>query len=269
MSHTSGAGSGHGQNIPAPKGNLEEYYKMVRRNAKHIQELLDNLKKFVKPHTKRNIYQKHGNMMRGILAKAYANSFRRNVNRIYIKSETQFEKIKVAIGFAVDLSGSMNQVESEDTVTIMSEVFGQWLSDESYAIMLFGSGYQKIKTFFEAYDNTKARIGGIRCLGGTRMTECIRELRLMFNAITDDREKILVVCSDFYLSDIENSSEELRKCLKQGIKIIFMSYGNRTEYHNILAKDRGVSRSYIADIKLVPREFIRCMTEAITGEFSK
>jgi len=267
LSRHGGAGCSHGNNIPAPKPNQTKYFALVKRNAKRIAELMDMLKTFVKPSTNRAIYQRHGRLMNKILARAYTNSFKRKVSRIYIKTETEYEKQKISMGFLIDYSGSMNYQESCDSVTILNEVFGNWLDDESYAIIVFGGDYQKIKTFFEQFNNTRCRIGGISVnTGATNMAKCTSDMRKMFNSITDERLKLLVVCSDFIFGDRGETIRELHKCAKDGIKIVFVSFGNRLYFHDILPKVKEVYRIYVANITQLPKLFSDIMAKAVSGK---
>jgi len=267
LSRSRGAGCSHGNNIPTPKPNQPKYFALVRRNAKRISELMDMLKTFVKPYTVKQIFQKRGRIMNKILAKAYVNSFRRNVSRIYIKNETHYEKQKISMGFLIDYSGSMNFSESQNSVTILNEVFGNWLDDESYAIIVFGGDYQKIKTFFEQFSNTRCRIGGISVnSSATNMAKCTSDMRKMFNSITDERLKLMVVCSDFYFGDRGETIRELHKCAKDGIRLIFVSFGNRTMFHDILPKVQDVYRTYVSDITELPKLFSETMANAIMGK---
>jgi len=267
LSRSRSAGCSHGNNIPTPKPNQPKYFALVRRNAKRISELMDMLKTFVKPYTKRQIYQKRGRIMNKILAKAYVNSFRRNVSRIYIKNETLYEKQKICIQFLIDFSGSMNYQESCDTITIFNEAFGNYCEDEGYGIIVFGGDYQKIKTVYEQFDTTRYRIGGISVdTSATNMAKCTSDARKMFNGVTDERVKILVVASDFYFGDRAETIRELHRCVKDGIQLMFVSFGNRIMFHDILPKTKNVSRTYVSDISQLPKLFIEIYMKAISKE---
>lgn len=217
------AGVGTGDEIPAPPSNYDHYEEIIIRNKPEIERLLRKLKQIMTPQITRADFQKRGRIMRGILAKAYVRSLRRDVSRIYHHTDLKFEKQKVAIQILVDFSASMDKNVAEDIITILTEVFGNWLEDKAYSIGVFGENRQKIKTFFETFDKTRARIGGINVNSwGTMLETSLQDTIRMMNGINEERKKILIVCSDFALGDEAESLKAFEQILKTDIKLIMV-----------------------------------------------
>jgi len=214
------AGTGTGANIPAPNPNWREYQRLRDKNEPEIQRLLAKLKKDLKPNVQNKTFQTRGRIMPGIVGKAYVSSLRRPVEDIYIHKETTLEKRKIAMAVVVDFSGSMTETEAKDVLTILGETFGRWCEDYAFSIFTFSDTYQKIKTNFEAYANTKGRIGGDIQSGGTMLALCLKDVAKMINAVEEDRTKMVVIASDFCLGD-DNETKEIIQAMKdQNIKVI-------------------------------------------------
>jgi len=217
------AGVGTGDEIPAPEANYDHYEEIIIRNKPEIERLLRKLKQIMTPQVTRADYQKRGRIMRGILAKAYVRSLARDVSRIYRHTDLRYEKQKVAIQILVDFSASMDKDVAEDIITILTEVFGNWLEDSAYSIGVFGENRQKIKTFFETFSKTRARIGGISVnTYGTMLETSLKDTLSMMNGINDERKKILIVCSDFALGDEAEALKMFEQILKQDIHLIMV-----------------------------------------------
>jgi hypothetical protein len=197
-----GAGEGTGEEIPAPEPDFNAYQVLLDECKPQITELLNKLKQTVKPRCNRQIFQKRGKMMSPLLSKIYVNSFRNNVQNVYTNVQTTFEKEQVAIGFLFDYSGSVDRDTAQKITTILNEVFGHYVDDGGFSISAFGADSQKVKTFFENFDNTRARIGAISVnAGGTEVSVLLEAYLKMFNAVKGQRRKILVIASDFYFGD--------------------------------------------------------------------
>lgn len=221
------AGIGTGDEIPAPEADYSHYEEIIIRNKPEIERLLRKLKQIMTPQITRADFQKRGRLMRGILAKAYVRSLSREVSRIYHHTSLQYEKQKVAIQILVDFSASMDKNVAEDIITILTEVFGNWLEDKAYSIGVFGENRQKIKTFFETFDKTRARIGGISVNSwGTMLETSLKDTIMMMNGINEDRKKILVVCSDFALGDEAEALKAFEQILRMDTKLIMVKLCN-------------------------------------------
>ncbi|MFQ6075327.1 MAG: VWA domain-containing protein [Candidatus Bathyarchaeia archaeon] len=214
------AGSGSGILIPAPKANSARYQFLVQRNMAHIQRLLSVLKSNVRPKISFVKWSKRGRLMNEIVPKAIAASHIREVDNIYESRDIQVERESVAILLIVDLSGSMNVYQAEDFLTTVSEVMGRWLRDEDFAILVYGSQYQKIKAFVEPYHTTRFRIGGISSMGGTVLLNPLREAHRMFNALRNHRKKLCVIISDFHIDQSGGCIKEIRNMGRDGIEVI-------------------------------------------------
>jgi hypothetical protein len=219
----SGAGEGTGEDIPTPEPNFEHYDEILDRTKEEIARLLAKLKKYAKPRVNRQIFQSRGRFMNNLLAKAKVASYRQDVKNVYVNVNTTFEKEKVAIGFIFDYSGSVDWKQAEDITTILNEVFGNWVDDAGFAIGVFGATYQKIKTFFEQYANTRARIGAISVnSSGTKVAEIMASFLKMYANVSPDRRKILVLASDFDFYDETEAHDILKLYDKAGIELIFI-----------------------------------------------
>lgn len=264
-----GAGKGMGEHIPSPEPDFEAYQNLVNECSEEITRLLNKLKRTVKPIVKKQQFRKRGRMMSPILAKAYTNSLRHRVQNIYVSTETKFEKQKVAIQVLVDFSGSMDKHTADKTITILNEVFGQWLEDKAFSILVFGEDYQKIKTFFETFSQTRARIGGISVdASATECSEPLEEILKMFNEIGDkevsERDKLLVLASDFWFGDKEDTVEQLKELLKHGVKLLFVGLCNYAKIKEILPNTMGIFRTTIDDLGDLPELFIDIYQSAIS-----
>jgi hypothetical protein len=251
----SGAGEGTGEEIPAPEPNPAEYQRLIDKCKPQINELLDLLKKTMKPITERRIFQKRGRLMSPLIPRIYTNSFRRNVHNVYTNVSTTFEKEQVAIAFLFDYSGSVDREQAKEITTILNEVFGHYVDDGGFSISCFGADSQKVKTFFETFETTRMRVGGIDVNGGGTEVSVLLESNLkMFNAIRN-RRKICVIASDFWFGD-ESRAEELIKIYeKAGIELMFIGFCGcdrmRTFASNVKAK-----RTAIREVTELPQRFL-------------
>jgi len=262
-----GCGVSRGELIPAPPSRLGAYLEYVNRNQPEITNLLNKLKQFIKPVQKRLIFQKRGRIMSPIISKAYSNSLRRssNVNRIFIKSETFFEKQKVALAFAFDFSGSVDYDTACNIITIMNEVFGSWLDDESYAITVFAKDYQKVKTFFETYEQTKGRIGGINVnMCSTMSGDLCKEIRKMFHSITNEKQKVFIFCTDFGLGDKIDTQEVIEGMINDGVQVLFLGICDYWDnYASYMPNQSGIKRAKCENLSELPEKFINIYLDSI------
>lgn len=251
-----GAGEGTGVEIPAPEPDYAAYSQMVDRNKPEIERLLSRLKKIIKPINRRDIFQNRGRLMSQIIAKSYVSSLRRQVTNVYVKNTMQMEKEKVSIGFLFDYSGSVPRDQAEDITTILNEVFGRWVEDYGFGIAVFGENNQKIKTFFETFQNTRARIGNITVsASGTRMHDIAESFLKMFNSIHEQRRKIMVVASDFELCDENDSEQVIEQFAKAGIELIFIGFGSCGNVRSF-AKKVKAHRTTISSVSELPERFL-------------
>jgi flagellar hook-basal body complex protein FliE len=252
----SGAGEGTGLEIPAPDPDFSAYSQMVDRNKPYIERLLNKLKRLIRPQTQRAVYQNRGRIMSPILARAYVSSLQRQVNNIYVKNTVVFEKQKVNIGFLFDYSGSVPREQAEDITTTLNEVFGHWVEDYGFAIAVFGDNNQKVKTFFETFQNTKARIGNITVsASGTRIHDLAESFLKMFNSIHEQRRKILVVASDFEFCDEAEAEEVIEQYAKAGIELLFIGFGSCSNVKTFARKVKA-KRTSITNVEELPERFL-------------
>jgi len=257
-----GAGEGTGVEIPTPEPDFNNYQQILDRNKSEIRRLLDLLKQRMKPLVQREIFQKRGRFMSQLLSKAYTNSLRNRVKNVYLNVKTRFEKEKVAIGFLIDYSGSVDREEAEDITIILNEVFGHFVDDYGFSISVFGADSQKVKTFFETFANTKARCGNIGVSGaGTEVSVLLRAYLKMFNSVDLDRRKILVIASDFEFGDNAEAEKTIALYSKANVELIFMGFCNCRKVRTWASNLVKARRTAIKSVKELPERFLEVYTD--------
>lgn len=225
-------GVGKGLDIPAPEPDNERYQISVQRNAQHVERLLNMLKRLAVPKLINTKWVKQGRFMNEILGTAVASSHARTTQYVYAHREIRLEKTEACLGILVDLSGSVNLRDAEDAETTLTETCGRWLRDEDFAILNFGSNYNKIKVFSEEYHTTRARIGGIEDMGGTEMYPPLEALyKLMRAQSNGTRKKILIIVSDFCTDLAEECKKLIKQIEKDDISVIGLGINNTTEQY--------------------------------------
>jgi hypothetical protein len=255
----SGAGEGTGDEIPAPEPNFEAYESLLDECKPEISQLLNQLKKLMKPRVQREIFQKRGRMMSPIIPRIYTNSFRGTIKNVYLRTTAHMEKEQVCIQFDFDFSGSVDKHEAEKITTVLNETFGHYVDDYGYGITCFGADTQKIKTPFETFENTRARIGGISVnSAGTELAVAMEANLKMFNSVKGERRKILVIASDFSLSDEKECEELMTHFAKAGIEVILIGFCNCDNYETIWQNVKGlkIKRTEIKQIADLPQHFL-------------
>ena len=259
-------GESTGTEINAPEPNLTEYYQLVQKNQEYISKLLSELKKTLKPIVNREIFQRRGKMLNGLLGKVYANSLNREVKNVYINNSVNYEKEKVNIAFLFDMSGSVPYYLALDICTTLSEVFGKWLEDYAYSLSVFAKDCFRIKTFFETYENTKGRIGNLRIdRDATYINALLKSYIKQFNTIKEERRKILVVCSDMCLSDESEATELLKIYEKLKVNILFLTFGKVNE--DFIKQFPNAKHMYVKDIAELPTAFLQIYLNAQNDAF--
>lgn len=255
------AGKGAGTECPTPEADEGVYRSLIMRNQPYIISLLNKLKTLMQPHLESQKYQKSGKLMTKHLAKWVTQ--RRPVENIYQRKKFTLEKQKVALSLVVDLSGSMDTQLARDVLTTIAEVGGQWLDDEDLAVFVFGSEYQKVKAFNEPYRSTRARIGGVNCLGGTMLAECLRNVHKMYRAsVPDSKMKICVIVSDFAIGDAEETHKEMALMVKDGIR--FIGVGMCASDINYAKRYTGPNSTYMETVTQLPSLFYEIYRRAST-----
>lgn len=255
----SGAGEGTGAEIPAPSPDFAHYSELLDACKPEITELLNLLKQKLKPRCQRQIFQKRGKMMSPIVPRIYTNSFRGVVRNVYMNIQTKFEKEQVAIQFLFDFSGSVDKEQAEKITTILNEVFGHYVDDGGFSIGCFGADSQKIKTFFESFDNTKARVGNIGVSPcGTEISVLLEASLRMFNTIKSERRKMLVIASDFEFCDEQKARDLIEQYARSGIECMFIGFCGCSKvetFANDIPKLK-VKRTSIKQVSDLPQRFL-------------
>jgi len=253
----SGAGEGTGIEIPPPQSDFNAYQQLLDKNKPEIQKLLDLLKQRLKPIVQREIFRKRGRFMSQLLSKAYTNSLRQTVKNVYLNVKTRFEKERVAIGFLFDFSGSVSRTEANDITIILNEVFGHFVDDYGFSISCFGANSQRIKTFFETFNNTKARCGNIGVSpSGTEIHVLLEAYLKMFNAVDSDRRKILVIASDFYFGDDKEALDIISLYPRANVELIFLGFSNCRNVDTWASNLVKARRTSIKTVSELPERFL-------------
>lgn len=261
------AGIGTGDEIPAPESDYDHYEEIVVRNKPEIERLLSKMKQIQTPQVIRADFQKRGRLMRGILAKAYVRSLKREVSRIYHHTSLHYEKQKVEIQFLIDMSASMDKSTAEDVICILNEVFGNWLSDDSYGIIAFGENRQKIKSPYETFHKTRARIGGISVNSwGTMLATSLEDSLKMMSGIDGERAKILIVLSDFALGDEAEALKVFEQILKNDIKIIMVKLCSSRSLPTLEA-NKNVEVIEVRNVQDLPELFSQIYLKVAKAEY--
>jgi hypothetical protein len=259
-------GKSTGEEIPHPPSDIIAYNALVNRNSHTIARLLDMLKRLMKPKTTRAIYQKRGRMMSSIMARSYASSFRGEVTNIYVKNETHYEKQKVAIAFLFDTSGSVSHTLVQNVMCTLMETFGNYVNDSEFSLACFATNLQRIKSFHEAYQNTRARIPKQNCGGDNNETflDIIQSYTKQFNDISNDTKKICVIITDFQLLISREAVEQkFTEMLNSKVNIIMMGIDSYKHYINeYLPSDRRIRRLGVNSMNELPELFVKIYTEA-------
>lgn len=257
-----GAGEGTGNEISAPDPNFEAYSALLDQCKPQITELLNLLKKRMKPRTTRQIFERRGRLMSPIVPQIYTNSFRGTVKNVFTKMDTRFEREQLKIGFMFDFSGSVDRHEAEKILTILQEVFGHYVTDGDFAITCFGADSQRLKVFNEGFANTRARAGNIGVdAGGTEMSVLLEAFAKMFSCFKEEK-KVLVIASDFCTSDEDKCVELLGQYAKMGVEVYMIGFDSCEHVDHFAEEVRGlkVVRTKINEISELPLRFLECWT---------
>jgi hypothetical protein len=220
----------------------------------------------MKSRVKRKMNQRRGRIMSNIVSQCYVNSMRHNLRNIYLNNNVEFEKCKVSIGFLVDFSGSVDRMTAENIITILNEVFGNYVEDYAFALAVFGANSQKVKTFYETFENTKARIGNISVnAGGTEISVLLDAFLKMFNGLDTNRRKILVIASDFSFGDNQEALELIKLYPLANIELIFIGFSGYTNVNN-WGEPLKVNRTKIDDVDELPSAFLDVYINSQKGE---
>ena len=253
-----------GEEIPAPEPDFARYYELLDACKPEITELLNRLKKTMKPRVSREIFQKRGRIMSPIVPKIFANSFRGTIKNVFTGIDTKFEKEQVSLQFLFDFSGSVDKEQAEKITCILNEVFGHYVDDAGFSIACFGADSQKVKTFFESFDNTKARVGNIGVNAcGTEISVLLEASLKMFNTIKGERKKMLIIASDFEVCDEERALDLLEQYARSGIECIFIGFCGCDKVDTFAnnVKKLKVRRTRIQEISELPSAFLSVYLE--------
>lgn len=255
-----GAAKGTGEDIEYSRPDEVAYKHRRDALASIIQRMRNMLKFESKPKYETIKYRPQGRMMQGILAQAVVQARNRPVTDIYSKNTVRYEKSETTLALVVDFSGSTDFETMVNTLTIISEVAGMWLPDENWGIFAFSDWFMKIKTFFEQYETTKYRIGGLNDLvssdsnvkhrmGGTELGVPLFKVREMFKNIRNKPgNKVCIIVSDFalYGDDPQRSKIQVKR-MKREANVETICIVNTREYYmeDALKKAKDLSKHVV------------------------
>lgn len=162
------------------------------------------------------------------------------------KIESSIRKTKV-------FNFSIEEDQSYIANDVTTHNCGKWLLDEDFGIWVFGSNFQRIKTHVEAYYNTKERIGGTTYMGGTVLLKPLQEIHKVINGITNNRKKIVVIVSDFDVSNSEECKNEIARLEADNITVIGIGI-NYSDLNTVKAFTRENS-TFINGLSELPQKF--------------
>jgi hypothetical protein len=194
--------------------------------------------------------------MASVVPKAYVQSLSRPVSNIYTCTQTTFEKEQVAIAFLFDYSGSVPRNTAQKITTVLNEVFGHYVDDAGFSIGVFGLDCQKIKTFFESFETTRARVGGVNVsASATNVSDLLESNLKQFNLMRGNRRKICVIASDFSFTDDSKATEMVKQMARSGIELVFLGFGEYNDIHSFASNVRA-RRTTINNISELPQRFM-------------
>lgn len=245
-----GYGKGTGLEIPHPKPNPVVYNRLVQKNEPIIRKMLKRLKQATVLKSTVARFIPHGRLMTELATQLITQSYSREVTNVFARRKLQEQRTEVAIGLLVDLSGSMNIPDAMNVLTTITEVGGRWLKEHDLAVLVFGSDYQKIKVFPEQFWNTRARIGGLQCMGGTEMYPPLREYIKIFKTIETGKRKVLIIVSDFETSNEEETKRHIALLTRMGVLVIGIGFSAQDEQANYC-----INNTWIDNIGQLPEKF--------------
>lgn len=260
------AGVSTGAEEPHPKPDPAEYQRLVLRNMPHITALLNRLKVLQKTYFKVNRFTKHGRYMAELQAvwRSLSKSGGKPYSRRYEGREIQQEKLKVKMGLLVDVSGSMDTEQAKDVLTVIAETAGKWLPSGDFAIAVFGTNHAMIKTFTEHYRTTRARIGGVVCMANTNMA---RPLEVLMKMLASYRRTeyalVLVVVSDFYMGDQEDTKKILMAAERLGVRVIGVGLCS-TDLERV--RQYTARATYVDKVSELPSLFFTVYRATVSGQ---
>lgn len=257
-----GVGAGTGEDIDYPPPDEPEYKRRRDRLANIIERMKNMLKSQASPKYERVQWTRQGRMMQGPLAGSFVQARKRPVTNIYQYNIMRYEKAQTTLALLVDLSGSTNEEDMKNTLTIISEVAGSWLPDESWGIFAFGGRFQKIKTFWESYDKVKYRIGGLEDLGGTHISTPLAKIKVMFKKVRDKPgNKVIIIVSDYWFEDGDaRRAKEILKAMKKESDVDAVHIVNSYAMEKALQDVLKVSKTNIVpmpNINDLPENFFK------------
>jgi len=253
-------GVGTGMEIGPPAPDRARYGRILELVRPEVQRLLDLLKRSMATRTVRRDWQRTGRLMYHALPSAVAASHAARVENLFSSTELVLERRRVALCLLVDLSSSMDQLEAQRILTTIAEVCGRWLRDESYAIISFGSEFARIKAFIEPYHNTRARIGGLECMGGTEALPPVVACHKMLRSFGSDTDRILVFVSDFGIEEPATMEPVWKALEADGIGVVGICLGGDAKSARA---HLGKHARSIGGLRELPEAFVELYLEAV------
>jgi len=210
---------------PHPEPNATVYRMLVQRNTQYISALLNRLKSLQKIRWSTTRFARRGRYMIELhpLWKTLAQGKGKPYDKRFEGHALHYDEVKTKMALLVDMSGSMNEDQARDALTIISEVCGRWIPSEDFAIAVFGTNHALVKAFVEPYFQARTRIGGVWGMGSTNLHRPLQVLIKMLSSFRrTDFDLVLVIVSDFWQTDgmEEESKKAIQEAERMGIKVI-------------------------------------------------
>jgi len=210
---------------PHPNPNATVYRMLVQRNTQYISALLNRLKSLQKIRWSTTRFARRGRYMIELhpLWKTLAQGKGKPYDKRFEGHAMHYDEVKTKMALLVDMSGSMNEDQARDALTIISEVCGRWIPSEDFAIAVFGTNHALVKAFVEPYFQARTRIGGVWGMGSTNLHRPLQVLIKMLSSFRrTDFDLVLVIVSDFWQTDgmEEESKKAIQEAERMGIKVI-------------------------------------------------
>lgn len=248
---------------PTPHPDPINFANVVGNVQQEVKEILDRLKEQVFPKIVLDRYLPRGRIMPHLLARASIQTV--PPRDIYTRMRNEPDEEPTRWVIVVDLSGSMNVTEAIKALTVFSEVASQYLRDDEFAIYAFGSGWVKVKSFYEQYENVKARIGGLTGMGGTALHPVLEAVETELWSLTNHHKNRVIIVSDFemYHEDESKSMTICKTLVKEFAhgKVIGLDFGDGTE-----KVSRYLKAERIRSIAELPDKFIDAYLKDVTPD---
>jgi hypothetical protein len=236
--------------IRTPEPDYDEYMRIVRENQSRIKDILDRLKETIKSKLFIGKFKPQGRIMPHMIARCGVMTH--PPKDIHMSLEMEEERMPTRWSILIDLSGSMDLEETKAVMVTLCEVASRYLLDSEFAIYIFGSGWLKVKSMYEQFDNIRARLGGVRGLGGTTMNPPLEGILKELQSLENHHHNKVLIVSDFWVGD-ESECDETMEAIQdlRNTEMVCLDFGGGSQH--LAKKYKAVQ---ISGIEELPDKFI-------------